>query len=46
MGYGKKLYFGGFKDTLEAAKLYDIYNILGHGLWAKTNFDYTAFEVR
>ena len=42
MGYGWKRYIGGLKDMSEAAKVYDFYTILGHGLRAKTNFPYTA----
>ena len=45
MGYGRKKYIGGIRNIVEAAKIYDYYTIMGHGTRAKTNFDYTSFEI-
>ena len=41
----RKTYLGTFSTQEEAAKTFDLYSILVHGLSAKTNFDYTKNEI-
>lgn len=43
---GKKRFMGTYPTQVEAGKAYDISAILIHGIKAKTNFDYTAAEIR
>lgn len=40
-----KEYKGGFDSEEQAARMYDRKSICTFGLKAKTNFDYTKFEV-
>ena len=46
MGPTKKNYFGGVTCEEEAARLYDKFSIIQHGISAKTNFNYTKHELR
>ena len=41
----KKVYIGGIKSEIEAAKYYDHIAILTQGLNSKTNFAYTAAQL-
>ena len=46
LGNLRKRYLGSISSEQAAAKLYDYYAILTHGLNAKTNFSYTKLEVQ
>ena len=44
--YHKKIYKGGFETPEAAADYYDKVSILVYGLEAKTNFNYSANQLR
>lgn len=46
LGNLRKRYIGSISSEQEAARLYDYYAILTHGLNAKTNFSYTKLQVQ
>ena len=46
LGNLRKRYIGSISSEQAAAKLYDYYAILTHGLNAKTNFSYTKAQVQ
>ena len=46
LGNLRKRYIGSISSEQEAAKLYDYYAILTHGLNAKTNFSYSKAQVQ
>lgn len=45
LGNLRKRYIGSIGDEESAAKIYDYYAIISHGLKAKTNFSYTKSDV-
>lgn len=46
LGNMRKRYIGSIGSEHSAARIYDHYAIMTHGLRAKTNFSYTKYEIQ